>query len=196
MSKKEFYYCSPQQVFLKPLVTDGWILDIGGGGEGVIGQLMGDCVIAIDTRMDELLETENHALKLTMNASQLQFVNESFGMVTSFFSLLYIHPDLHQKVFEEVHRVLKPSGSFYLWDVIIPKKPEEHDVFILPLEYTLPTGTTKTTFGVGWQGTERNIEYYKQLALTSGFTVKVEQMNDQVVELVLFKKQESWRRGI
>lgn len=189
MSEDKYYYCSPQQVFLEPLPVEGWILDLGGGGEGVIGQLMGDHVIAIDTRMDELLETENDALKLTMDASQLQFVNESFGMVTSFFTLLYIHHDLHRKVFEEVYRVLKPGGFFYLWEVILPKKPEEHDVFILPLEYTLPTGTTKTTFGVGWNGSERNIEYYKQLALTTGFSVKVEQVNHQVVELVLSKNK-------
>ena len=36
----------------------GTILDIGGGGEGVIGQLYGEQVVAIDNSQEELDEVE------------------------------------------------------------------------------------------------------------------------------------------
>jgi hypothetical protein len=38
----------PQSLTLKPVETPGWILDLGGGGEGVIGRLCGERVVAID----------------------------------------------------------------------------------------------------------------------------------------------------
>ncbi len=37
-----------QTVVLDDFPAEGWILDIGGGGEAVIGQLKGSQVIAID----------------------------------------------------------------------------------------------------------------------------------------------------
>jgi len=42
--------------------ADGFILEIGGGGEGIIGGLKGKQVIAIDRNEEKLEETKNEAL--------------------------------------------------------------------------------------------------------------------------------------
>ncbi len=61
---QEFTYSTKtQSIELTPIETDGLILDIGGGGEGIIGKLNSKQVIAIDTSERELLETQNEALK-------------------------------------------------------------------------------------------------------------------------------------
>jgi hypothetical protein len=45
----------------------GYILDIGGGGEGVIGQLKGERVVAIDKQKRELEEAAPGALKIVID---------------------------------------------------------------------------------------------------------------------------------
>lgn len=49
------YTTKPQLIELNPIITEGFILDIGGGGEGIIGKLNGKKVIAIDKNENELL---------------------------------------------------------------------------------------------------------------------------------------------
>lgn len=52
-------------VDLSQLSLTGKILDIGGGGEGFIGQIMGEEVIAIDPQKEELVEAPNGPIKIT-----------------------------------------------------------------------------------------------------------------------------------
>lgn len=68
----------------------GSILDIGGGGEGIIGRLYGGQVTAIDNRADELAEAPDTCSKLLMDATALTFPNGSFDHVTCFYTLLYM----------------------------------------------------------------------------------------------------------
>lgn len=70
--------------------SDGFILDIGGGGEGVIGRLKGRDVVAIDIRKEELEEAVDGPLKIVMDARDLKFLDGSFNTVTAFFSLMYV----------------------------------------------------------------------------------------------------------
>ncbi|TFF89622.1 MAG: methyltransferase domain-containing protein, partial [Promethearchaeota archaeon] len=64
---------------------NGRILDIGGGGEGVIGQLKGAQVVAIDLRADELMEAaDGDYLKVIMDAKQLKFLDDYFDTITAF----------------------------------------------------------------------------------------------------------------
>ena len=51
----------------------GTVLDIGGGGEGVIGQLYGKQVTAIDNRQEELDEAPDCCEKVLMDATQMTF---------------------------------------------------------------------------------------------------------------------------
>ena len=57
------YSVETQSIGLTPIETDGFILDIGGGGRGIIGKLNGRQVVAIDKNERELEETKNEALK-------------------------------------------------------------------------------------------------------------------------------------
>lgn len=74
-----------QKVNLSNIRLEGLILDIGGGGQGVIGQFEKDKVIAIDHNKRELKEAPEGGLKIIMDAGELKFLNNTFGTVTSFF---------------------------------------------------------------------------------------------------------------
>ena len=101
-----------QFIDLASVNIDGKVLDIGGGGEGVISQLVGEHVISIDPSIEELKEAPSNSIKIVMNAENLLFLDETFNVVTSFFTLMYISKDKHDKVISEVYRVLKDKGSF------------------------------------------------------------------------------------
>ena len=72
---QEFTYSTKtQSIELSPIEMEGLILDIGGGGQGIIGKLNGRQVIAVDTSERELRETQNEALKVRMDATDLKFL--------------------------------------------------------------------------------------------------------------------------
>ena len=54
ISEDRFFYLDQKTVILNDFNAQGYILDIGGGGEGVIGELKGDQVVAIDISKREL----------------------------------------------------------------------------------------------------------------------------------------------
>jgi len=74
-----------QQVIVNDFKAEGYILAIGGGGEGTIGRLKGSQVIAIDIRKIELEEAPDGPLKIIMDARDLQFLDNAFNTATSFF---------------------------------------------------------------------------------------------------------------
>lgn len=168
-----------------PVLTDfeasGWILDIGGGGEGIIGRLKGTQVIAIDIKKEELEEAPPGPLKIIMDATDLKFLDETFETVTAFFTLMYVNPEHRAQVFSEVARVLKPGGIFHLWDVIIPPcKDKTKRWFVVPLTVKLPNEEIMTGYGVQWQGREQTLSYYIQLAQQTGFKTKSQQTQNQM----------------
>ena len=183
--QKFSYSPKKQSLQLIPIVTDGYILDIGGGGEGIIGKLNGNQVIAIDKSEKELLETENKALKIVMDAMNLNFLPESFDVCTAFFSLMYIPQNGHLKVFEEVYRVLENNGSFLIWDVKIPRKVGDFQAFLIQLKVELPTENVEAGYGVLWQ--MQNIDYFKDLAEKSSFNIVDEWMKGDILYLELRK---------
>ena len=109
----ESTYVVDGSVEMTPIDSDGYILDIGGGGEGIIGKLNGRQVVAIDIHEQELAETDDEALKIVMDATDLKFMPETFEAATSFFTMLYMDPETQEKAFSEVHRVLKGGGLFH-----------------------------------------------------------------------------------
>ena len=86
-----------------------------------MGLCYGDRVISIDPRKDELEEAPEGPLKNSYGCKRIIFLENSFDAVTSFFTLMYINKDYHEKVFKEIYRVLKDNGEFILWDAIIPE---------------------------------------------------------------------------
>ncbi|MCR5811793.1 MAG: class I SAM-dependent methyltransferase [Lachnospiraceae bacterium] len=94
----------------------GHILDIGGGGEGVIGRVYGPLVTAIDNSPEELAEAPEGFEKLVMDACNMRFPDASFDHVTAFYSFLFISKDRHAQVISEITRVLRPGGELHIWD--------------------------------------------------------------------------------
>lgn len=140
-----------QKVDLSNIKLEGLILDIGGGGEGVIGQFKKDQVIAIDHNKRELEEAPEGGVKIIMDADKLKFLDNTFDTVTSFFTLMYIPKSEHKKIFEEIYRVLKKDGHLVFWDVIIPKRENKiHEMFSLPLKIKIDDKELDTGYGVFW----------------------------------------------
>jgi ubiquinone/menaquinone biosynthesis C-methylase UbiE len=183
------HFIEAQSINLTPLDSEGYILDIGGGGEGVIGQLMGEMVIAIDLYREELDEAPEGPLKVVMDARELNFLDETFNIVTAFFSLMYIHNRDHKCVFEEVYRVLKPRGEFLVWDVVIPGQPEDgKDIFVIPVEIELKNKLIKTAYGTSWKGKQQDYEYFAKMAMDTGFEILDKDEYDDVCFIRLGKK--------
>jgi ubiquinone/menaquinone biosynthesis C-methylase UbiE len=182
------FFCSTEvrTIRLDPIKVDGFILDIGGGGEGTIGRLNGKQVIAIDTNEKELRETRNASLKLVMDATKLKFLPRSFDACTAFFSLMYVPKEKHQTVFEEVHRVLKQNGKFLLWDVEIPEKLKHYKGFIARLKIKLPSGEIETGYGVKSQ--QQDLEHFKSLAKETGFKILKARKKFEIIYLEMLKR--------
>ena len=114
----------------------GSILDIGGGGEAIIGQVYGDRVTAIDNRQEELEEAPNCCTKLLMDAEKLSFFDGSFDNVTFFYALMYMSEETQRKAIFEATRVLKTGGIMCIWDCVISSAYPEPFVVDLDIQFT------------------------------------------------------------
>ena len=174
---------TPEQVYrherLEVEVPDfpaqGLILDIGGGGEGVIGQLKGTQVIAIDLLKRELEDAPaGPLLKIVMDARELKFLDRSFPTATVFFTFMYIAPPDHEQVFKEIHRVLAPGGRLLVWDVLFPKKSDSRQLHInYPLHIVLPKREINTGYGVHF-AEGQGMAHFVDLARKARFGVKIQ----------------------
>ena len=188
-SHNNIHFFEIEEVSIDPVECEGWILDIGGGGEGVIGRLMGECVIAIDPSKRELEEAAFGPLKVVMDATNLQFLDDTFPIVTSFFTLMYIKRPQQMKVFEEVHRVLKPGGEFLIWDGILPSSPNNPKEFAaFRLRINLPEVQIETGYGARWPTITKDAEYYVSLAEQAGFDLVESDHQNIIFRLRLRKK--------
>jgi len=164
------------EVALSDFPAEGLILDIGGGGEGVIGQLKGKQVVAIDLLKRELEDApDGPLLKIVMDARDLKFLDKSFDTATVFFTFMYISPADHAKVFQEVHRVLRPGGRLLVWDVVFPEKAEPGKTGVLyPLHVRMPGKDINTGYGVRI-AEGQGADHFVELAKSSGFEVVTRQ---------------------
>jgi len=169
LRKQDLYFLNKQTVVIDDFNADGFILDIGGGGEGVIGQLKGKQVVSIDSNKDELLEAANGPLKIVMDATELKFLDNSFSSVTAFYSLMYMTARDHERVFSEVFRVLKDEGLFRIWDIqLIHKKCMNKPGFAVPVEVILPDRKISVGYGSYWPEKKYDLNYYIEIAKKTG----------------------------
>jgi ubiquinone/menaquinone biosynthesis C-methylase UbiE len=178
-----------QQVVTVPdFEASGYILDLGGGGEGIIGRLKSTQVVAIDLIKRELAETPPGPLKIVMDATDLKFLDGSFNTVTAFFLLMYVPQPQKQKVFEEAMRVLAPGGRFLVWDAVIPARTDPaKQIVVFPMRINLPNQTVTTGYGAPWPDTARDAAYYIEMATKAGFKVAARQVNGRNFYLDLRK---------
>lgn len=169
ISEDRIFRLDKQILTLHDFQTQGLILDIGGGGEGVIGQLKGTQVVAIDVFRTELAEAPEGPLKIIMDAREMKFLDATFKTITAFFSLMFIHPDDHARVLQEIFRVLTPNGQFLFWDIEIPQRPEPHrDMAVFQLQVQLPSTIINTGYGTPYTERPIRMENYIQLAKQAG----------------------------
>lgn len=166
----------------------GWILDIGGGGEGLVGQLKGARVVAIDRLRAELEEAPGEALKCVMDATALQFLDRSFGTVTAFFSIMFIPWGDLGAVFSEASRVLRPGGQMLVWDLQYrPPSEPARPVVVLPLTVVLPDGRRVET-GYGARAREQGAEDIVRMGEAHGLRA-MERRSEGATFFVRFRKE-------
>ena len=143
----------------------GHILDIGGGGEGVIGQIYGKQVTAVDTLKCELDEAPPGFNKTVMNALHLGFSTATFDNATAFFSFMFIKQPLHEPIFREVFRVLKPGGAFLIWDAEF----ENAEPFIIEVSIVYDGQESSPSYGIQREGVRQSVPLFIQQATQAGF---------------------------
>lgn len=124
----------------------GSILDIGGGGEAVIGQIYKDRVTAIDNCEEELEEAPDCCSKQLMDATELLFPDDSFDNVTFFYTLMYMTTEEQQKSIREAARVLKAGKWMHIWDCDIRSAYPEP--FVVDLDVKSGTLKIHTAYGI------------------------------------------------
>lgn len=108
---------------------NGSILDIGGGGEAVIGQIYKDRVTAIDNLQEELDEAPDCCTKQLMDATELLFPDDSFDNVTFFYTLMYMTAEEQRRSLCEAARVVRTGQWVHVWDCDIRSAyPEPFEV--------------------------------------------------------------------
>jgi len=169
--EERVYFFDRQEINVPDFQAQGHILDIGGGGEGVIGLLKGLQVVAIDLSKSELQEAPEGANKVVMDARQLGFPANSFGAATAFFALMYQDSrETIQQVFAETFRTLTPGGQFLIWDLQVQERQDvPQDIYAIRLIIQVAGKRVETGYGQPWPRRPRNADLYRKLAGASGF---------------------------
>ena len=165
----------------------GRILDLGGGGEGVIGRIYGRAVTAIDIRPDELEDAPGDFERICMDARQLEFPDGCFDSVTAFYFLMYLFPGDRGAVFSEAARVLKSGGRMYVWDAAYgPAFPEPH---LVELNIDAAGERISTTYGVLGEGMGLSRDGVLRCASEAGLELADERLAGEHFYLV-FRKED------
>ncbi len=186
---KKMHVTKPEVVTFKNYPDlPGPIVDLGGGGEGVIGQLFGNKVVAIDIRQDELDEAPDGPVKICADAKNLPFEDNHFSSATAFYFFFYVKPEDFLPILKEAYRTLKPGGSFYIWDTcIVEKGNNKQSLYVVPVAAILPKKTVQTAYGVTWVSHKLNVELLSKLAIDAGFTIQEDSQNKNAFYLVCKK---------
>ena len=163
----------------------GSILDIGGGGEGIIGRIYGKGVIAIDNHQEELDEAPESAQKVLMDATKLLFPDESFDHVTSFYTLMYMQKEEQVLALREAARVLRKDGQLHIWDAVI--RVAYPEPYLAELEIDAAGELIHTTYGIVKPDAGQDAAQFISICRSSGFDLLASEENEGFFHL-RFKK--------
>ncbi|MDF1550652.1 MAG: methyltransferase domain-containing protein, partial [Bacteroidales bacterium] len=143
------------------------------------GQLKGNQVISIDPYIEELVNAPSTNLKIVMDGRDLKFLDNTFNTTAIFYTLMYIDGADHEKVFNEVKRVLKHGGKLMIWDVNLPVSQDTSKYYgVFRFNFKLPKIEINTGYGARFpKKTDQNMQYYIDIAKKTGFRVKKAQSN-------------------
>lgn len=161
----------------------GSILDIGGGGEGIIGRLYREQVTAIDNKQEELDEAPNVCKKELMDATDLKYEANSFDHVTFFFSLMFMQEEEQRKAIGEAARVLKSGGEIHIWDCNITSAYPVP--FCVDVVVQMPHESINTTYGIG-KSDSQDMRSILKMCENEGLTLSGQQ-NEEYFYLKLQK---------
>ncbi len=184
----EEFFKYPRQTINIQAIPTGSIVDIGGGGEGIIAQIGRMNVTAIDKLQSEIDEAKPHAPEATWilaDASNLEFSDSHFNNATAFFSGMYMTGKVLESVFQESYRIIQNNGELWIWDAVI-----SYDVgpFIIPLRVITPGGEEiGTAYGKRRVTEDRTVDQVSTLLAKLGFTVEIE-INNQFWYFLKAKK--------
>ncbi|MGY5871525.1 MAG: class I SAM-dependent methyltransferase [Candidatus Thorarchaeota archaeon] len=173
-----------QKITLEHIETKGLILDIGGGGEGLVSRIEGSRVCAVDIRLSEIREAQIHgppANWFVGDGRKLCFQDDVFDVVTLWFSLGYMSNwSIKRRVLEEANRVLNKKGKLSILASNIPQSCER---LIFWGHFTLPDGTvSQTGYGVRG-GQDQTLERMIELLVNTGFKTQSQEDNDAWFEI-------------
>ena len=188
MEDHSTYTTSIQKITLKQIQTEGRILDIGGGGEGLVSRIGGTRVCAVDIRMSEIREAQIHgppANWFVGDGQALCFQEDMFDVVTLWFSLGYMSDwAIKQRVLKEAHRVLVEGGRL---SILASRIPESCERLIFWGHFTFPNGTI-SQIGYGVRGgQEQTLERMTRLLSDIGFKIRSQEDNNEWFEIQAVK---------
>lgn len=156
MSKELSYFKTPlQEIDLEDISHFNRVLDVGAGGEGLAARIGMEKVYGIDIQVDEIKEVRSRNVEcnwVVCDARKLCFKDETFDLVTIWFTLMYI-TSMEDKirVLSECKRVLRRNGFLDIKDA---KIDVQEDVFLFNARFKLPSGEVVNT-GYGVLGSQK-----------------------------------------
>ncbi|MFW9961755.1 MAG: class I SAM-dependent methyltransferase [Candidatus Thorarchaeota archaeon] len=179
----------PQDIVLPQISTEGLVLDIGGGGEGLVSRIAGNNVCAVDYRISEIREAQIHnppANWFAADGRALPFQDSTFDIATLWFSLGYMNEwSTKEAVLTEVLRTLKNEGKVLIMASRIDCKEQR---LVFSAHFTLPDGTVSKT-GYGVRGNQNQIlDTIDTLVREVGFKNIQSENHDWWFEVKAFKR--------
>jgi len=169
----EDFFKYPRQTINIQTIPTGSIVDIGGGGEGIIAQIGKKNVTVVDKLQSEIDEAKPHAPEakwILADASNLDFPDSHFDNATAFFSGMYMTKEMIARVFQETYRILNSSGEFWFWDAVV-----SYDIgpFIIPIRVITPNSEEiETAYGKRRVTEDHTVDQVSNLLNDAGFEVE------------------------
>ncbi len=189
MSHESDIFTTPvQRIPLRYLPEEGLVLDIGGGGEGLVSRLEGERVCAVDILLNKIREVRIYGVRsqwIQGDARNLGIRDRTFDIVACWFSLGYLSEvDAKRQVLVEGHRVLRTEGLLSIIGMSIPGDVVKH---VFDAEFIFPDGyISKMSYAVS--GTQyQTMESLIALGQEIGFTLQCALDHEHWFEITMRK---------
>ncbi len=162
-----------QYIRLQDIFDDQRILDVGGGGEGLVARVAGSRVCVVDSNIDKIREARIHeeqANWFNCDGASLCFKDASFDLATLWFSLGYMRSwHVKEQVLKETYRVLRDDARLSIWAGRIDC---DEQGFLLRTDIIFPDGTV-SRFGFGVAGQQnQTLETVSKTLDSLGFHIE------------------------